>query len=153
MKRVSRTLLAVAACAITSLALATTSAVAAPSSTGATGPAGPHAKPLTLPKIKGAKVYYYCGTLVEEFEGCPSQFPFVVRSKAKTWEFYGDPGYGGYIVKYKKNKFTYFYYDEGFNEECVLVGLKVKGGYTEGGFYCDFGEGYELEELWEAYKV
>jgi len=148
---VRRTLLAVLACTVTSLALVTTTAQATPSATGGNGSAS-GVKASKFPKIKGDAFYYFCGS--NPITGCPSQFYFVVNGKAKAWEFYGDPGFGGFFVKYKKNPYTYFYYDQGFNEECVLVGLKVKGGYDEGGFYCydeEIGE-YVLYETWYAYK-
>ncbi len=104
-----------------------------------------------MPKIKGAQVYYFCGTI----EGCPTEhFLFVVYGKAKAWELYGDPGYGGYTEKFKKDPYTFFIYDEGGNDGCYLAALKVKGGYIDGGFYCydeEIGE-YVEYELWEAYK-
>jgi len=144
-------LTAAAACAVTSFALATTVAQAAPSAGGGAGSAAPHVTPSKLPKIKGAQVYYFCGSI----EGCPTEhFLFVVYGKAKTWELYGDPGYGGYTEKFKKNPYTYFIYDEGGNNGCYLVALKVKGGYINGGFFCydeEIGE-YVEYEVWEAFK-
>ncbi len=147
---VRRTLTVVAACAVTSLALVTTAAQATPSATGGNGSAS-GVKASKFPKIKGDAFYYFCAT---GFSGCPAEYYFVVKGKTKTWEFYGDTNVGGFTAKYKKNPYTYFYYDEGINEECLLVALKVKGGYDEGGFYCydeEIGE-YVLYEDWYAYK-
>jgi hypothetical protein len=146
--QVRRMLMVVAACVLTSLALVTTAAQAMPSSsTGSTG--STHVRPSKFPKIKGDAFYYFCGTLA----GCPAPYYFVVNGKAKSWEFYEDPGVGGFTVKYKKDPYSYFYYADGYGEGCVLVGLKVKGGYVEGGWYCLDEEGeYVLLETWEAFK-
>jgi len=149
---VRRTLMAVAACALTSLALVTTAAQAQPTATGTTGSGSATPLKSPFPKIKGAAFYYFCGS--NPIVGCPSVYYFVVYGKSKTWEFYGDPGFGGYFVKYKKDPYTYFYYNQGYNEECFLVGLKVKGGYIGGGFWCydeETGEYIEYE-TWEAFK-
>jgi hypothetical protein len=146
--RARRTLLGIAACSVASLALVTASAQAAPTATGGTGSA-PHA--LTTPakfKIKGASVYEYCGTE----SGCPSEYYLATYGKSKTWEFVDDPGFGGYYYKYKK--VTYFIYDDGaYDEECYLAAYKYKTEYYDGGFYCDFGEGYKLYEEWYAIKI
>ncbi len=148
--KVRRMLTAIAVCLLASFALVATTAQAAPSAAGGGGgsSATPMMKKSGLPKIKGAKVYYYCGTT----EGCPAAYDFVVYPKTKSWEFYNDPGYGGVFEKVKKSKDVFFYYEDGFNEECLLLAEQVKGGYADGGFYCDFGEGYELYEEWDAFK-
>jgi hypothetical protein len=146
--RVRRTLLAVAACAVTSLALVTGSAQAALTATGAAGSAPQANATPAIVKIKGAKVYEFCGSLV----GCPAEYDFATYGKTKTWEFVGDPGYGGYYYKYKK--VTYFIYADGaYDGECYLAAYKYKTEYYDGGFYCDFGEGYQLYEEWSAYQI
>jgi hypothetical protein len=130
-------LLAAVACALTSLALVAASAQAAVSNTGAPAGGSRSAIPSKLPKIKGAKVYEYC-----ENGHCygSDEFTFAVYSKTKKWEFlYDGAGYGvgGYIEKYKKNPYTYFYYTaEGFEAGCYLDAIKASTGYVDGDGSC-----------------
>ncbi len=128
---------------MTSLALVTASAQAAPSATGVTGSASPSSVKPAKVKIKGAKVYEYCGTLA----GCPAAFYFATYGKTKTWEFVGDPGYGGYY--YTVKKVTYFIYADGQYEGCYLEALKYKSlEYYDGVWEC-----YAGFEEWYAVKV
>ncbi len=160
--KVRRMLTAVAACALTSFALVTASAQAAPSPAQA-GLNG--VKPgiaLKVKKVKGAKVYnFYYDPFVEgEYIGFHQEPNFLVFSKTGTWGYELEPGvgytYGTYeTVKVKINKekysYTYFYYNDVGEDDTYLVGYttKVPSGWTDGGYY------YEgtYEGYWYAEKT
>jgi hypothetical protein len=157
--KVRRMLTAVAACALTSFALVTASAQAAPSpaQAGLNGarPAGALAK-----KVKGAKVYnfFYDPYVEGEYIGFHQEPPFLVFSKTGTWGFELEPGvgytYGTYeTVKVKINKekysYTVFYYNYVEEEDTYLLGYvtKVPSGWTDGEYVLDGTyEGYWYAE-------
>ncbi len=126
-----RVLLAVAACALASLALTATAEAATPAAAPAklTG--------ATPAKAKKGVVYEWC------YEGSCEYAPLVTYSH-HVWAFEGYPGDGGVFAK--EGKYTFFHYTESFDTGSELVMTKVK--HTKnyiGSFYYWDGEEYILE--------
>jgi hypothetical protein len=152
-------LTAVAACALTSFALVTASAQAAPSPAQAGLNGGKPGIAMKVKKVKGAKVYnFYYDPFVEgEYLGYHQEPPFLVFAKTKTWGYELEPGvgytYGPYEtvkVKVNKEKYTYnvFYYSG--EEDTYLLGYvtKVPPGWDDG----EYVYGGTYEGTWYAEK-
>jgi hypothetical protein len=143
---------AIAACAITSLALVTASAQA---QTGHRAASSFGARP-NLVKHKGGKTYLYCGSMI----GCTGEF--VVYSKLGTFEFSDEAGVteSGVIEKVKmgKKKSLIFRTTSEYDDGCIETAVKTSTGLNSesapGNFECPFGEDgeYELEETWYGVK-
>jgi len=131
---------------LASMLLAATAMAAGDPAVGAGGGSG---LAPAFEKVKGATVYEYCDSVA----GCypTEQLELAVFGKTKTWEFTHDPGVGGYVVKPKKQKYTYLVYNDGYCDGCFLVALKTKTGFFEGAFYNASDE--FTGETWEAYKL
>jgi hypothetical protein len=133
----------VAAMVMTAVAASGASALSA--SGGAAGGPNVAAKSAKKIKVKGGTVYEFCGSNV-----CP-QDDIVLFKRTKTWEFFEDPGVGGFYETFKKE--IAFFYDEGVNENCLLSGLKGKKGGYSGSFECELGEGLQVVETFTMKKL
>lgn len=157
--QVRRMLTAVAVCALTSVALVTAPAQAAPSPSQV-GVHGARPAVALAKKNKGAKVYnlYYDPFFEEKYLGYELEPPLLVFSKTKEWGFESEPGvaemFGNYeTVKGKINKtkykYTVFYFNDMGLEDTYLVGDNTKTGWDKGEF---FREGV-YAGAWYAEKV
>jgi hypothetical protein len=160
--KVRRMLTAVAACALTSFALVTASAQAAPSPAQVGLNGGKPGIAMKVKKVKGAKVYnmYFDPYVEEVYLGYHQEPPFLVFAKTKTWGFELEPGvgttYGTYEtvkVKVNKEKYTYnvFYYNDMGEEDTYLLGYvtKVPSGWDNGEYVLDG----TYEGAWYAEKT
>jgi hypothetical protein len=138
--QVRRILLAVAACAATSLALVTTAAQAAPSLSPAHG-----AQPAKALKVKGAKEYglYFAPWNGTELEAYHQEPNLTVCPKTHTWglelESYACAlgTYETYEFKEGKVKYRYtiFSYYPSISADSWLEGTVTKTGWDDGGVY------------------
>ena len=113
--RFRRVLLAVATCALTSVALVPTAAQAG-----------------ALPK---EKLYEAC---FPEEGGCQPEAEFVLFPKTKTWLARGHVSPGIYGKYDKTAKYWFFYYEGSYAPGCYLKEQKTKTGYS-GRFHCEGG--------------
>lgn len=159
--QVRRMLTVVAMSTVTSLALVTASAQAAPSQS--LGPQGAPTKAL-VNKVKGAKVYYdyFDPYYLGKYEGYMLEPPYLVFPKTHEWGYELEPGavyvYGNYKttkVKVKEGKetvkyaYTDFYYNDTSYPEAYCYGYVDPVGWEDGSCY-DEGE---LFGLWYAEKA